>query len=137
MNIAFAVKAYADAHQMGRVFAAETGFKLFSNPDTVRAPDVAFVSAALVPASAPDGYLPRAPDLAVEVLSPRDKPDRVRAKVADWLAAGAAIVWVVDPRKRTARVYRADGTESSIDSEGELLGESVLPGFFCALRDIV
>lgn len=137
MNIAFEIKKHADANNLGEVFAAETGFKLFSNPDTVRAPDVAFVRRERVEAGIPDGFFARSPDLAVEVLSPGDRRDKVLAKVADWLAAGSALVWIVDPRRRTARVYRADGTESEITSEGALDGEGVLPGFVCPLARVM
>ena len=77
------------------------------------------------------------PDLAVEVLSPDDRPREVRDKVADWLSAGTLLVWVVDPIKETARVYRADGSESEIGADGALDGETVLPGFVCELRSVL
>jgi Uma2 family endonuclease len=70
----------------------------------------------------------------VEVLSPDDHPGEVLAKVGDWLNAGVALVWVVDPIRRLARVYRTDGTETSIDTTGRLEGEAVLPGFVAPPR---
>jgi Uma2 family endonuclease len=136
MNIATAINSIVRADNLGRVLAAETGFKLASNPDTVRAPDVAFVSRERVPESSPRGFASFAPDLAVEVLSPADRPGEVLEKVADWLSAGTRLVWVVDPVRRNARIYRADGSES-IRAEGDTLeGEDVVPGFSCQLRDI-
>ena len=124
-----AVANHVNANHLGRVFAAETGFTLARNPDTVRAPDVAFISAARLPEPPPRGFAELAPDLAVEVLSPDDRPGEVLAKVADWLNAGARLVWVVDPLGVIARVYRADGSESMLDETDALRGEDVLPGF--------
>lgn len=131
-----ALVLFVDAHDLGRVLAAETGFKLETSPDTVRAPDVAFVSKARIPSPAPKGYAPFAPDLAVEVLSPDDRPGEVLAKVADWLRADSRLVWVVDPGRRLARVYRAEGTESLLEETDALEGEDVLPGFSCQLAEV-
>ena len=125
------------AHDLGRVFAAETGFTVARNPDTVRAPDVAFVSTARLPDPPPRGFAELAPDLSVEVLSPDDRPGEVLAKVADWLSAGSRLVWVVDPIRVSARVYRADGSESMLNETDLLSGEDVLPGFECELRTVV
>jgi Uma2 family endonuclease len=126
---------HVDAHGQGQVLAADTGFTLFRNPDTVRAPDVAFVRHDRVPEPPPTGYAEFAPDLVVEVLSPNDRPGEVLAKVADWLTAGTRLVWVLDPERRCARVYRADGSEALIPEDGTLEGEDVLPGFSCRLGD--
>jgi Uma2 family endonuclease len=128
-RLMLAIGNYVEAHGLGRVLAAETGFALARNPDTVRAPDVAFISAARVPHPPPRGFAELAPDLAVEVLSPDDRPGEVLQKVADWLTAGTRLVWVVDPIRALARVYRADGTESLLGETDALLGEDVLPGF--------
>ena len=129
MRLAVAIFAHVEAHGLGRVFAAETGFTLARNPDTVRAPDVAFISAARLPDPPPRGFAELAPDLAVEVLSPDDRPGEVLAKVADWLNPGARLVWVVDPARVVARVYRADGSESVLGETDALRGEDLLPGF--------
>ena len=119
-------------HPLGDVLAAETGFTLQRGPDTVRAPDVAFVSWARRPAST-IGFAALAPDLAVEVLSPSDRPGQVLAKVADWLTAGTTLVWVIDSERRLARVYRGDGSESILSERMALDGESTLPGFLLPL----
>jgi len=129
MRLAAAIFTHVQARGLGRVFAAETGFTLARKPDTVRAPDVAFISTARLPDPPPRGFAELAPDLAVEVLSPDDRPGEVLAKVADWLNAGARLVWVVDPVRVLARVYRADGSESILDDPDALRGEDVLPGF--------
>ena len=113
----------------GRVVAAETGFTLQRNPDTVRAPDVAYIREDRWPVEPESGFVEFTPDLVVEVRSPSDRPGAVLAKVADWLNAGALLVWTVDPTRRVARVYRADGTESLLTADDALDGEDVLPGF--------
>ena len=136
VKLTMAIAGFVHDRQLGAVLAAETGFKLFTNPDTVRAPDVAFVHRDRLPESSPAGYAPFAPDLVVEVLSPDDRPGEVLAKVADWLSAGCRLVWVVDPVRRTARVYRADGTESLLTDRDALDGEEVLPGFACPLASM-
>ena len=93
------------------------------------APDVAFISNERLPDPPPRGFAELAPDLAVEVLSPDDRPGEVLEKVGDWLNAGARLVWVVDPIRVLARVYRADGSESILDKVDSLHGENVWPGF--------
>ncbi len=78
-----------------------------------------------------------APDLVVEVLSPGDRPGAVLAKVADWLSAGSRLVWIIDPARRLARVYRVDGTEEIVTADQALNGENVVPGFSCLLETIL
>lgn len=136
MRIAARLSDFVKEHELGVVVAAETGFKLFSDPDTVRAPDAAFVRAERVPHPLPRGYPDIAPDLAVEVLSPDDRPGEVLGKVSDWLSGGARLVWVIDPQRRIARVYRADGRESIVSADSSLDGEDVLPGFGCPLQEL-
>lgn len=134
--LALAIGNHVRSHGLGQLVAAETGFKLQSNPDTVRAPDLAFIRADRLPAQAPPGFAEFAPDLVVEVLSPDDRPGEVLAKVADWLGAGTRLVWVVDPDRMAARVYRADGSESVMGIDGWLDGEDLLPGFTLELRSL-
>jgi Uma2 family endonuclease len=136
INLGAELRAYVKQTDAGAVLAAETGFKLFTDPDTVRAPDVAFVAKGREPADA-TGFAALAPDLVVDVLSPDDRPGEVLAKVADWLSGGTRLVWVVDPVRRLARVYRQDGSESIVTAEGALDGEAVLPGFACPLETIL
>jgi Uma2 family endonuclease len=121
----------------GMVVAAETGFTLQRNPDTVRAPDVAFIRVDRLPPGTHSGFADFAPDLAVEVLSPSDRPGEVLAKVADWLTAGTALVWTIDPERRRARVYRADGSDTVLSRDDLLEGEDVLPGFRVSIAALV
>src|SRR6185436_868010 len=135
-NLLVVIGGFVRERGLGHVLAAETGFKLESDPDTVRAPDVAFVQRDRIPASQ-RGFAALAPDLAVEVLSPDDRPGEVLEKVGDWLKAGVKLVWVVDPVRLLARVYRADGTESLLAADDALDGEDVLPGFLCQLETLL
>ena len=128
---------HVDLTGAGRLFAGDTGFKLSREPDTVRAPDIAFVRREQLPTPIPTAYLECAPDLVVEILSPHDRPGETLAKVADWIAAGARLVWVIDPQRRLTRIYRLDGTESTISETDALSGEDVLPGFSCSLASVL
>jgi Uma2 family endonuclease len=130
------LREHAAAHRLGRVVAAETGFLLATDPDTVRAADVAFVRRERLPDPEPAGYAELAPDLVVEVVSPGDRPGETLTKVGEWLTAGTRLVWVVDPTRRLARVYRQDGSEALLDEGQSLDGEDVIPGFRCLLASI-
>jgi Uma2 family endonuclease len=118
----------------GRLAAGYPGFTVARAPDTVRAPDVAYVSRERHARPMPVGYPEMAPDLAIEIRSPTDRPGAVLAKVGDWLDAGARLVWVIDPARTSATVYRADGTQAVLADEDALDGEDTLPGFALALR---
>jgi Uma2 family endonuclease len=137
INIAVPLGQHVKAHQLGVVLGAETGFAIARDPDTVRAPDVAFVRKDRIPTSGiPRSFWPGAPDLAVEVVSPGDTVFEVDEKVLEWLEAGTAQVWVINPRRRTVNVYRSP-TDVTILSETDALdGGSLLPGFGCSVRDL-
>ena len=127
---------YVEERRLGTVFAAETGFKISNNPDTVRAPDVAFVRRERIEeAGEVEGYWPGAPDLAVEVVSPNDSYASVEEKVAAWLEAGTHVVVVVEPRTKTVTV-RSSRTEIRIFTEGDVLdvGDAV-PGWTIPVDD--
>lgn len=135
MNLAAPLGQHVKSHGVGVVCGAETGFRLASDPDTVLAPDIAFVRRERIPAAGrPSGFWLGAPDLAVEVLSPSDAVFAVDEKVAAWLAAGAAAVWVVT--RRTVTVHRVAG-ETRILSESDTLdGEELVPGFRLRVADV-
>jgi Uma2 family endonuclease len=124
------------SEQMGDVLATDTGFTLARRPDTVRAPDVAFVYTARRPANM-RGYPDLAPDFAVEVRSPHDRTGEVLAKVGDWLTAGTTLVWVIDADRSTAQEYRADGTVTLREIDDVLVGDPVLPGFQLSLVSLL
>jgi Uma2 family endonuclease len=134
---AFLLMSYVEEKQLGRVYAAETGFLIATNPDTVRAPDVAFVARERVLERDPTGFPRLAPDLVVEVLSPDDRTKEVLGKVREWLSAGTRLVWVIDPELDMARAYRSDGTVTDVAATGRLSGEKVLPGFAVSLSSLL
>ncbi|HEX5052718.1 MAG TPA: Uma2 family endonuclease [Planctomycetota bacterium] len=121
--------------RLGETFGAETGFLLARNPDTVRAPDVAFVHRDRIPRDFTPGYF-SGPDLAVEVTSPGDSHDEVRAKAHFWLEYGTRLVWVVDPKARRVTVYRSTDDVQVLGIDDELGGDHVLPGFSVPVRDL-
>jgi len=135
MNLATPLAQHVKTNRLGTVVAAETGFLLSSEPDTVRAPDIAFVRA-----SRPDGplrgYYPGAPDLAVEILSPDDRPGYVREKISEWLEAGALAVWVVDPRKRNLTVHEPGKPPVVLIENDVMRAGTLLPGFELPLREL-
>lgn len=127
---------YVSEHLLGVVTGAETGFHIHRDPDTVRAPDVAFVRAQRVPATQPTGYFPGPPDLAVEVLSPGDRASELLAKVQDWLEAGCQVVWVADPKTQTLTVYKKGGEHLVLTPDQMVDAGEVVPGFRVAVREL-
>ncbi len=116
--------------QLGRVYGAEGGFVLFPDRQTVRAPDVSFVSAARAPQGEARDHFPRlAPDLAVEILSPSDRMTDALTKIAMYLEAGVRLVWLVDPLEQTVTVFRPDAVPETLDATMAIDGGDVLPGF--------
>lgn len=136
MNAGVTLSIHVRSNGLGWVFAAETGFILGRNPDTVRAPDVAFVSRSrLGPDEVPDTFIELAPDLVVEVVSPGDSSREVREKVEDWLRAGVRLVWILYPATRTAMVYRSLDDVSDLSDDDYLGGADIVPGFSCQVGD--
>ncbi len=127
---------FVSSQGLGVVLGAETGFCIGRDPDTVRAPDVAFVRAERVPRAPSKGFFPGAPDLAVEVLSPDDRAGEVLAKVQDWLGAGCRRVWVVDPRTHTVTVYRSVADIVLVRENDILIDDGLLPGFQLRVSEI-
>src|SRR5665213_610621 len=130
------IDAHVTRHHLGAVYAAETGFTIARNPDTTRAPDIAFVRKDRLPREVVKGYFPGAPDLAVEVLSPGDRSPEVLEKVHGWIAAGTISVWVVDPLRRSITVHRASDVQVVYNAADELRDEPALRGFTMKLGDL-
>jgi len=127
-------------HDLGTLFTAEAGFWLERDPDTLLCPDVAFIARERLPAlSLEPRFLELPPDLAVEVLSPTDRPAAVRAKVADYLRLGVRAVWVVDPARRTVRIHSRGARQARelLLAENDTLdGGEVVPGFHCRVAEL-
>ena len=135
-KLVFVLGSHVYPARLGELYAQDTGFKLRSNPDTVRAPDVAFVAAHRVEARR-RGYGAIAPDLIAEIVSPDDRASELLAKVADWLDAGVRVVWVIDPQRNEAHTYRPDGSVIVANPADELTAEEVLPGFRLELAELL
>ena len=120
---------FVDKHQLGVVFAAETGFKIATSPDLVRAPDASFVRKSRLASSLPKGYFDGVPDLAVEVVSPEDRKREVAEKIAAWLAHGTSVVWEADPRTMTVVIHRVGRKPERLGVDDVLREESLLSGF--------
>ena len=137
MNLAAPLDQHVKTNKLGVVFGAETGFKLASNPDTVRAPDIAFIRRERIERTGiAKGYGAGAPDLAVEVLSPGDTAEEVSAKTAEWLNAGASELWIVSPKLRMVTAYRSLEDVSVFREGDELHGREVVPGFRMRVSEI-
>jgi Uma2 family endonuclease len=137
MRLGWRLARHVEANDLGIVFAAETGFRLASDPDTVRAPDVAFVVKTRVEEVGEfEGFWPDAPDLAVEVISPGDSYTEVEEKVEEYLQAGARAVWVVDPRRRTITVYRSLTDITILIENDTLEGGDIIPGFSYRVAEV-
>jgi Uma2 family endonuclease len=127
---------FVKQNRLGHVIGGGAGFRLPSK--NVRCPDVCFVAAGRYPDDkVPPDFGNLAPDLVVEVLSPGDRPRHVLDKVGEYLESGARLVWVIDPQKERAAVYRSPTEARELGLDGTLEGEDVLPGFHCTLRDIL
>jgi Uma2 family endonuclease len=137
LSFGAALLSFVRAHNLGDVYGAETGFILSRKPDTVRAPDIAFVRPEQVAQQKrQEGFFDGAPDLAVEVVSPDDTDEEVEAKVLDYLEAGTRLVWVIRPRTRTVTAYRSRADIRLLTKDETLEGGDVLPGFMMGVKEI-
>lgn len=127
---------FARPHGLGQVLC-DGGFLLASNPDTVRGPDVSFVTRDRWNAVTDRGRFFRgAPDLAVEVLSPSNRAGEIHAKVADYLAAGARLVWIVDPKRQSVTIHETLLAPRRLGPHDVLDGGDVLPGFVIRIETL-
>lgn len=130
VELTVALSTFVRKQKLGVVVTGEVGFILDRNPDTVLAPDVAFVTKDRLGAiGINEKYFPEAPALAVEVVSPSDTAEAVDSKARQWLAAGTSAVWIVYPKGRSVTVYRSLENIRVLTEADELQGGDVLPGF--------
>lgn len=133
MDLSVEIANFVRARDLGRCYAAETGFLLAHDPDVVLAPDFAFVATNRLPAARSRGFVPVAPDLVLETRSPSDRGPAVRAKVQEWLDAGVRVVLDLDPARRILTVYRPGAEPAPLTPADTLDGHDVLPGFSLTL----
>lgn len=136
-NVSWLLAEHVRRHSLGLVTAAETGFIVARNPDTVLAPDGGFVRQERLNAiGIPRTYFPEAPSLVFEVISPRDRKSEVVQKMWRWFAAGVEMIWIVDPETRTVTVYRTLEDVRVLTEKDALSGERVVPGFECPVAEL-
>lgn len=134
VEMAFHLRRWAE--ERGARVSVESGFVLERDPPTLRGPDVAVVLESSDVETDDHGWGSRAPDVAVEVLSPTDSSTAIRRKTMDYLDAGARLVWLVDDEARTVMVHRPDGSANLLKEAETLSGEDVLPGFSLSLEEL-
>lgn len=124
-------------HNLGETYAAETGFLLSTDPDTVLAPDVSFICGERLPEIAGvTGFIPIPPDLVVEVISPSDRYTQVEDNVIEWLDAGTKVVITLNPRKCLARIYRSPKDIVTLTVADTLELPEIVPGWSVAVSDL-
>ncbi len=135
-NISGSLFVYSRDSGIGRG-GVETGYRVQQDPDTVRGPDVSFnLRSRQAGESASAGFVPGAPDIAVEIVSPSNTAAEMERKVGEYLAAGAQRVWIVDPPSRVVVVHRADSAPVNYAGDAVITDEELLPGFSLPLPDI-
>lgn len=136
VNVIVPLQAFAEVSGRGETLV-RVGFILARDPDTVRAPDVAWLGPQRVEAlTSATGYIEGAPDLAIEIVAPTDRAADIDEKVQEYLAAGTRLVWVAQPRTRTVYVFQPGGIARVVGPGGTLDGGDVLPGFALPLADL-
>lgn len=137
LRIGHLVLSHVDKTGLGECYGAETGFVVRRQPDTVRAPDLAFVRAERVVAEEEEGFSAVVPDLVAEIVSPSDRATEVTRKALFWLEVGVRLVWVVDPAAELVTVHRSGDVIGLVrGADAVLSGEDVLPGFTARLGDL-
>jgi Uma2 family endonuclease len=134
-NVTLLLGSYIKTKKLGFVYAAETGFKLESDPDTVLAPDSSFIRKERNPART-ISYAEMAPDLAVEVNSSSKSRSYVERKAAQWLSFGVQSVWLVSCQNRTVEVLSPNGSRVLFTESDEVTDDAVLPGFRVRVAEI-
>ncbi len=134
-NLVHDLRAFARQHKRGRVSSGEVGIYIRRKPDRIRAADVAFVSAGRLTGLS-KGFLDVAPELVVEIMSPDDRWQAMREKLADYFSIGVERVWVVEPQSRKVLVYSSTTQVAELDEDDTLRGEGALEGFAMPVADL-
>jgi Uma2 family endonuclease len=135
-NVGWVLNNYIRQRRRGRVLTNDPGIVVARDPDTVRGPDVLLFDDHKPYDELNPKFAEGVAKLAVEVLSPNDRVGKVTKRVGEYLAAGIALVWIVDPEARDVTVYRAGQTSEVFEGDETLTGFDVLPGLTCRLADV-
>ncbi len=130
--------AFVRERKLGHIFGPKTGYACFpGDAKLLRLPDISFVASSRLEGDrAPKGHIPIAPDLAVEVVSPRDPYVLLETKVKEYRSAGVKLIWIITPETRTVMIRRLDGSCAEVGPTGQLSGENILVGFTCAVSEL-
>lgn len=136
-NLVILLSEYLKGRGLGWVYADGVGYQLLELPRTVRCPDLSFVRANRLPKEGiGPGLLKLAPDLAVEVLSPSESASELEEKLDDYRACGTALIWVIDPARRTVMIVASDSPVRWLREADTLDGGAVVPGFSCGVAEL-
>lgn len=130
------LRPFVVERDLGKVFADGLGYIIACGPDVVRVPDVSFIAKDHLPDEGFEGYVPFAPDLAVEIVSPGDRAEEVYGKVREYLAAGTRLVWVFWPKHRAVSVHTREGDTRELEANDEIAGGDVIPGFRVCVAEL-
>ena len=137
VNLVTEMRIFVKARRLGRLAASDSGVLLERDPDTVREPDIVFISANKIPPGVRvTGYYEVIPDLVVEVKSPSDSRREVHDKARMWISHGVPLVWALYPDSRSIDVHTPDAPRSILTDADALDGGDILPGFTCGIGDI-
>tara|TARA_E500000305_G_scaffold8494_1_gene6030 strand:- start:226 stop:786 length:561 start_codon:yes stop_codon:yes gene_type:complete len=137
IQVSYLIKRFLEGKNAGRCYGPDLGYRCIpDDPDKIRKPDVSFIQSSRLTNELIDvGYMPIAPDLAVEVTSPGELTYTIDEKIEDYLQAGCQMVWVANPRLKIVDVYRPAGTNQRLHINDRISGENALPGFECSVGD--
>jgi len=137
-NLLILIGYFVRSNNLGLVFQADCGYQIFAeDPSRVRFADGSFIRRGRLPGDRPpQGHCRAAPEIVIEAVSPDDTAYEIEDKIAQWLGAGVRLVWVIYPETHRVQVHRADGTVTKLQSEEQLVGEDVVPGFQCQVAEV-
>lgn len=138
-RLASRLDGFCEEHGIGWALVPDAGYECFPHdPGLVRKPDVSFVRYGRFPGGElPKGWAKLVPDLVVEVVSPNETAYTLDDKLDDWRKVRVPLIWVINPKSHTVRVYRSDGSGNLLEDHQDLFGEDVIPGFRCPIREIL
>src|SRR5688572_30080418 len=135
-HLVWVLKDYLLGHPVGRLLSGGASYVLERGPDTVRGPDISFISEERVRGDRlPDTWPDYAPDLAIEILSPSNRPRQMAERRDDLFRAGCREVWILAPRWTTVTIHRADGSHDELHAT-DVLTSDMLPGFRCVVASL-
>jgi len=135
-NLSMMLNQFVRQHKLGQVLVGEIGIFIQRGPDRIRAADIAFVSTERLAQTTESGYLKTAPELAVEIISPSDRWQDVRAKLEDYFTIGVHRVWIVEPDSRAVLVYRSSTEMRKLSESDTVIGEGALDGFSLLVAEL-